>query len=282
MAYAAGLADAYPNQVVIHPSSDNAARLDFAPFVTEPSHIYACRPASLLEVGAGVSVLEALEASGRSIVGSCRKGVCGTCEVRVLEGTPEHLDSVMGDEEKDELGSFTPVFRERPVRRSCSKLAAGSPVGESAPRTRAPESPQHKERLEQQPDASSDVAHETEGIGAGHKLRNVAGENRHEKRCREPTDCHSETAQDDEPKPQRDLHDSGCHNDKVRVERHPRRHLRLKLGPSPGEVHSPGKNQSSAEQPSGDGAGEVSLFRCFRVFAHCPSLASGAIWRAGV
>ena len=31
---------------------------------------------------------------------SCREGYCGTCEVAVLEGTPEHRDDVLDDEER--------------------------------------------------------------------------------------------------------------------------------------------------------------------------------------
>ncbi|TFD66360.1 2Fe-2S iron-sulfur cluster-binding protein [Cryobacterium ruanii] len=42
------------------------------------------------------------------ILGSCRKGVCGTCEVRVVEGAPEHLDSVLHDSENDDLGVMYP------------------------------------------------------------------------------------------------------------------------------------------------------------------------------
>jgi ferredoxin len=34
--------------------------------------------------------------------------VCGTCEVRVVQGTPLHLDSVMTDADKDELGVMYP------------------------------------------------------------------------------------------------------------------------------------------------------------------------------
>jgi ferredoxin len=33
-------------------------------------------------------------------VSSCAEGTCGTCETRVLEGLPDHRDSVLRDEEK--------------------------------------------------------------------------------------------------------------------------------------------------------------------------------------
>lgn len=59
-------------------------------------------------VAADESLLDALEAHGVPILGSCRKGICGTCEVRVVEGTPEHLDSVLDDAEKQSLGVMYP------------------------------------------------------------------------------------------------------------------------------------------------------------------------------
>ncbi|SEM72037.1 2Fe-2S iron-sulfur cluster binding domain-containing protein [Cryobacterium sp. TMT1-3] len=69
----------------------------------------ACRKSRLdFTVPAEESLLDALESHGVPILGSCRKGICGTCEVRVVEGTPEHLDSVLDDAEKDALGVMYP------------------------------------------------------------------------------------------------------------------------------------------------------------------------------
>lgn len=59
-------------------------------------------------VGPDESILDVLEEQGLPLTGSCRKGVCGTCEVRVLAGEPLHLDSVMDDAEKDALGIMYP------------------------------------------------------------------------------------------------------------------------------------------------------------------------------
>lgn len=59
-------------------------------------------------VGADQSILEAMEANGIPVLGSCRKGVCGTCEVRIVEGEPVHLDSVIPDAEKDSLRVMYP------------------------------------------------------------------------------------------------------------------------------------------------------------------------------
>jgi ferredoxin len=51
-------------------------------------------------VPAELSVLEALENEGVSVLSSCTEGTCGTCETAVLEGTPDHRDSLLTDEER--------------------------------------------------------------------------------------------------------------------------------------------------------------------------------------
>ncbi|OSC31604.1 oxidoreductase [Mycobacterium vulneris] len=53
-----------------------------------------------LEVTSDKLILEVLEDAGIPILGSCYEGTCGTCEARVLEGTPDHRDSVLTDAEK--------------------------------------------------------------------------------------------------------------------------------------------------------------------------------------
>ena len=37
---------------------------------------------------------------------SCREGVCGTCETKVIEGEPDHRDSVLTTAERAENGSM--------------------------------------------------------------------------------------------------------------------------------------------------------------------------------
>jgi ferredoxin len=53
-----------------------------------------------LEVSSDKSILEALEEADVPIMASCYEGVCGTCEARVLEGTPDHRDSMLTEPEK--------------------------------------------------------------------------------------------------------------------------------------------------------------------------------------
>ncbi|GAB99699.1 putative oxidoreductase [Gordonia namibiensis NBRC 108229] len=48
------------------------------------------------------TILEAVERVGGVIVSSsCREGTCGTCEATVLDGVPEHRDSVLTDDERE-------------------------------------------------------------------------------------------------------------------------------------------------------------------------------------
>ncbi|AEF40708.1 PDR/VanB family oxidoreductase [Hoyosella subflava] len=48
----------------------------------------------------GISMLEALEDADVPILSSCLDGVCGTCQTRVLEGTPDHRDSLLNAAER--------------------------------------------------------------------------------------------------------------------------------------------------------------------------------------
>ncbi|GAA0945985.1 PDR/VanB family oxidoreductase [Pseudonocardia zijingensis] len=53
-----------------------------------------------LVVPAGRSIVDVLVEAGADILTSCEEGTCGTCELAVLAGTPDHRDSVLTDEER--------------------------------------------------------------------------------------------------------------------------------------------------------------------------------------
>ena len=53
-----------------------------------------------ITVSADESVLDAVNRAGASVPSTCREGTCGTCEVRVLAGSPDHRDSVLSSEER--------------------------------------------------------------------------------------------------------------------------------------------------------------------------------------
>lgn len=58
------------------------------------------RSALTLEVPSGKTILEVLRDNGIALMSSCEQGACGTCEVAVIEGEPEHQDVYLNDSEK--------------------------------------------------------------------------------------------------------------------------------------------------------------------------------------
>lgn len=58
------------------------------------------RTGAVVTVAESESVLDALQRSGADVDFSCREGTCGTCEVAVLAGRPEHRDSVLTEDEQ--------------------------------------------------------------------------------------------------------------------------------------------------------------------------------------
>ena len=54
-----------------------------------------------ISVSSSETMLDALENNNISIPASCREGICGTCEISVVSGSVEHLDSVFDDPIKE-------------------------------------------------------------------------------------------------------------------------------------------------------------------------------------
>jgi ferredoxin-NADP reductase len=46
------------------------------------------------------SILSVVEEAGIGVLSSCAEGTCGTCETQVLDGEPDHLDSVLSEGER--------------------------------------------------------------------------------------------------------------------------------------------------------------------------------------
>ncbi|MEV7375210.1 PDR/VanB family oxidoreductase [Streptomyces sp. NPDC090301] len=60
-----------------------------------------CRASGLtLRVDAHTSILDAVESAGIGVDSSCRDGICGSCETRVLDGTPDHRDFLLSEAER--------------------------------------------------------------------------------------------------------------------------------------------------------------------------------------
>jgi ferredoxin len=58
------------------------------------------RSGRTVSVPAGRSVLASIEAAGVPVLFSCREGTCGTCETQVLDGEPDHRDSLLTPDER--------------------------------------------------------------------------------------------------------------------------------------------------------------------------------------
>lgn len=86
-----------------------------APTRDEPFVVELARSGGEILVDRDTTVLEALHSAGIDVLSSCRQGVCGTCETRVISGVPDHRDSLL-DEEERAVGEFMFVC----VSRSCS------------------------------------------------------------------------------------------------------------------------------------------------------------------
>ena len=55
---------------------------------------------TILQVPEDRSILETIEDAGIPTLSSCGQGTCGTCLTAVLEGTPDHRDSLLEDEDR--------------------------------------------------------------------------------------------------------------------------------------------------------------------------------------
>lgn len=58
------------------------------------------RSGRTLTVAPDVSVLDTVRAAGVEVLYSCTEGTCGTCETDVLDGDPDHRDSVLTEDER--------------------------------------------------------------------------------------------------------------------------------------------------------------------------------------
>jgi len=80
-------------------------RIHFEVFNSEPTgddcafEVQACDSGVTLQVSAGQSLLDALEAAGLDPLYDCRRGECGVCALDVLEGEVDHRDFIMSTAE---------------------------------------------------------------------------------------------------------------------------------------------------------------------------------------
>lgn len=86
-----------------------------APVRSAPFEVELARSGTTVTVTPETSVLDAVARAGANILSSCRQGTCGTCETTVIDGVPDHRDSLTTDRDR-EMNDHMYVC----VSRSCS------------------------------------------------------------------------------------------------------------------------------------------------------------------
>lgn len=71
------------------------------PTVTETFEVVLQRSGITVTIPPDKSILEVVEEAGLYVLSACREGICGTCEQAVLEGVPDHRDSVLTSAERE-------------------------------------------------------------------------------------------------------------------------------------------------------------------------------------
>ena len=74
----------------------------------QPFDVRIASTGATFTIAPGASIASILADAGVDVPISCEQGVCGTCVTGVLEGVPDHRDSYLTDEERDEGKLFTP------------------------------------------------------------------------------------------------------------------------------------------------------------------------------
>ena len=96
----------WPEGSVIRESFTASAGIDTA--ANEPFDVVINSTGHTTRVPAESTLLEHLESEGYDLHADCREGLCGTCEVGVLSGTPEHRDLLLTARERAAGGRILP------------------------------------------------------------------------------------------------------------------------------------------------------------------------------
>jgi ferredoxin len=68
----------------------------------KPFDVVCARSGITLTVPPGRSILSVAGERGIEVIAWCAEGVCGTCETDVLGGLPDHRDSLLSEEEREQ------------------------------------------------------------------------------------------------------------------------------------------------------------------------------------
>ena len=72
------------------------------PVLAGSFEVYLAQSELTLTVPPDRSILSMVDEAGIGALSSCGEGTCGTCETPVLEGEPDHRDSILTDEERQD------------------------------------------------------------------------------------------------------------------------------------------------------------------------------------
>lgn len=70
-----------------------------SPEALDTFEVVCQRSGVTLTVSSDQTIFQLAEDAGLDVLAGCMEGVCGTCEIEVIEGVPDHRDSVLSDAE---------------------------------------------------------------------------------------------------------------------------------------------------------------------------------------
>lgn len=65
-----------------------------------PFRVRLARSGAVIDVPAGITILDAIRAAGHQAPSSCESGTCGTCRTRLIGGEADHRDLVLAESER--------------------------------------------------------------------------------------------------------------------------------------------------------------------------------------
>ena len=68
---------------------------------SESFNVQLLKSRRVITVGSSESILDAFKRSGIDVHSSCESGLCGSCKVRYVSGTPIHNDLILSNEERE-------------------------------------------------------------------------------------------------------------------------------------------------------------------------------------
>lgn len=85
----------------VHIERFAAKKVEASEDALDSFEVVCSRSGVTVNVSEGTTIFEAVEKAGIDVLGSCMEGICGTCEADILEGTPDHRDSILSKAERE-------------------------------------------------------------------------------------------------------------------------------------------------------------------------------------